>query len=189
VTTIDEDDHAQLAEAFCRGDEQALAEAFTRWSPLVYTIAVRSLGDHTEAEDVTQRVFIDAWRGRHGFDPERSRLPAWIVGITRHATADAHEARSRLRRVTDAAIADTARVAVSDPVDESNAIIDRVLLGQELLLLEPVPQQVMRLAFYDDLTHLQIADTLGLPLGTVKSHIRRSLGRLRSRLEGTDATH
>jgi RNA polymerase sigma factor (sigma-70 family) len=184
VSAID-DDHLRLGERFRDGDEQALAEAYAQWAPLVYTMAVRSLGDRTEAEDVTQKVFIAAWRGREGFHPEQSRLPAWIVGICRHTLADAHEVRARHRRVTEALAADTALVAVGEPSDESDVVVDRMLLGDELRRLPAVPQQVMRLAFYDDLTHLEIANALGLPLGTVKSHIRRSLGRLRTRLSDT----
>src|SRR6187200_1722368 len=91
------DDQA-LADGFAAGDEWALREAYARWSPLVFRLALRSLGDRTDAEDVTQQVFISAWRTRSGFDDSRSALSAWIVGITRHRIADAHEARSRTRR-------------------------------------------------------------------------------------------
>lgn len=181
----DADDHARLATAFRAGDERALAETYARWAALVHTIAVRSLGDHGEAEDVTQKVFISAWNGRAGFDPSRARLPAWLVGITRHAVADAHEARSRRRRIEAAVMGE---LQFSQP-DQSADVADRLLISEELQRLEPVPQRVMQLAFYDDLTHAQIADSLGLPLGTVKSHIRRSLTRLRTRLEANDDTH
>ena len=181
-STENEPDLASLVAAFRAGDERALAEAYARWSALIYTLAVRSLGDPGEAEDVTQKVFIAAWRGRAGFDPDRAALPAWLVGIARHSIADAHEARARRRRLEQTLVDD----ADGYTVDESADVAERLLLGEELNRLEPVPQRVMRLAFYDDLTHMQIADTLGLPLGTVKSHIRRSLTRLRTRLEAND---
>ncbi|WP_248283289.1 RNA polymerase sigma factor [Cryobacterium arcticum] len=182
ASTPDERDQARLVADFRAGDERALAEAYARWSSLVYTLAVRSLGDTGEAEDVTQKVFIAAWQGRAGFDESRAALPAWIVGIARHTIADAHEARARRRRIELAVVEDTPLFAV----DESADVAERLLLGEELNRLDPVPQRVMRLAFYDDLTHVQIADSLGLPLGTVKSHIRRSLTRLRTRLEAND---
>lgn len=177
-----------VARDFRAGDEAALAEAYTRWSPLVHTLALRSLGDAHEAEDVTQKVFVAAWRSRELYDPARSRLGAWLVGITRHRIADAHEARSRRRRTEEAYAAEASaspRPGGSDVAD----IADRVMMADELQRLEPVPRRVMKLAFYDDLTHAQIADILGLPLGTVKSHIRRSLVRLRIRLEVNDDAH
>jgi RNA polymerase sigma-70 factor (ECF subfamily) len=185
VTALDEAGDARLVRSFQAGYERALAEAYARWSALVYTLALRSLGDRGEAEDVTQKVFLAAWRGRAGFDPDKARLPAWIVGITRHCIADAHDARAQRMRLERAAAVDIPLIQE----DAAEQITDRVLMGEELALLEPVPQRVMRLAFYDDLTQVQIADSLGLPLGTVKSHIRRSLGRLRSRLEVTHGPH
>ena len=175
-------DETAIADAFAAGDEAGLAAAYTRWSALVHTLALRSLGDHGEAEDVTQKVFVAAWRSRHRYDSSKSRLGAWLVGITRHCIADAHEARSRVRRAEEAHAAERP-VAVMDHSDE---LVERLTMAEELDRLEPVPRHVMRLAFYSDLTHTEIADDLGLPLGTVKSHIRRSLVRLRTRLEVND---
>jgi RNA polymerase sigma factor (sigma-70 family) len=171
-----------LASAFARGDERALAGAYERWSSLVYTLAVRSLGDTTEAEDVTQKTFVAAWTGRAGFDPDRSRLPAWVIGIAKHKIADAHAARARTR--------DLEQLAATVAPDEHSEtdLTDRILLADELARLDPEAQRIMRLAFYDDLTHAQISEQLGVPLGTVKSHIRRSLLRMRARLEVTYAT-
>lgn len=178
------DDQA-LAASFAAGDEWALREAYARWSPLVFRLALRSLGDRTDAEDVTQQVYISAWRTRSGYDASRSTLSAWIVGITRHRIADAHEARSRGRRLEEALVAEAS--AAPDRVDDDMA--ERVMVAEELERLEPVPRQVMRLAFYDELSHTQIAERLGLPVGTVKSHVRRSLTRLRKRWEVDDGPH
>ena len=179
------DDDSALAGAFQDGDERALAAAYARWSSLVFTIAVRSLANAADAEDVTQKVFIAAWRGRAGFDPARSRLPAWLTGITRHVIADTHEARSRQRRIEQA----LAATIPAHRADDRISVVNRVLVGDDIDRLEPVPRQVMRLAFFDDLTQVQIADSLGLPLGTVKSHMRRSLTRLRTRLEVSDDSY
>ncbi|MGA1838190.1 sigma-70 family RNA polymerase sigma factor [Herbiconiux sp. 11R-BC] len=176
---------AALFAAFRAGDERALAEAYSRWSALVHTLALRSLGDPRDAEDVTQKVFVSAWKGRSGFDPARSPLGAWLVGIARHCIADTHEARSRLRRAEEAHV-----VGAAPPEPDATAkLADSLAIVDELNRLEPVPRQVMRLAFYDDRTHVQIAHDLGLPLGTVKSHIRRSLTRLRIRLEVNDDSY
>lgn len=174
------DDAALLAERFVRGDERALGEIYGQWSALVYSLALRSLGDATDAEDVTQRVFVAAWQGRERYDPQRASLSAWLVGITRHSIADAHQARSRERTITAQVAAITGDDAVPAPEVE---LADRLLIADEMARLEPLQRQVVQLAFFDDLTHLQIAERLGMPVGTVKSHIRRSLTKLRGRLE------
>jgi len=171
------DDTDRLERRFRAGDERALAAAYERWAPLVHTLALRSLGEVADAEDVVQRTFVSAWEGRSGFDPQRGRLAGWLVGIARHRIADAHETRTRLRDLRD-------RLEGVEQEQHEPDLADRLLVADEIAHLDAVAQQVMRLAFYDDLTHTQIAERLGLPLGTVKSHIRRSLQRLRSRLEG-----
>lgn len=187
VTTASsaEIDDRALAARFAAGDERALREAYARWSPLVFRLALRSLGDRTDAEDVTQQVFISAWKGRHTFDGSRSTLSAWIVGIAKHRIADAHEARARVRRLDEALVAEAS--AAPEVVDDDLA--ERVMVAEELGRLEPVPRRVMQLAFYDQLSHSQIAEVLGLPIGTVKSHVRRSLTRLRTRWEVDDGPH
>lgn len=174
-----------LVAGFRAGADAALREAYARWGPLVFRLALRSLGDRTDAEDVTQQVFISAWRGRAGFDPSRSALGAWIVGITRHRIADAHEARARRRRLGDTLAAE----AVASPPVQDDDLAERAMVAEELDRLEPVPQRVMRLAFFDQLSHTEIAETLDLPVGTVKSHIRRSLMRMRTRWEVDDEPH
>ncbi|MCD0481555.1 sigma-70 family RNA polymerase sigma factor [Streptacidiphilus sp. ASG 303] len=170
----------EIAAGFARGEDSALVEAYRRWGPLVHTLAVRSLGDPAEAEDVTQTVFVSAWRGRGTYSAASGTLAGWLVGITRHKIADALAARSR----RDRSVASATEAAAHAPGPVSpEAAVDRVLVADELTTLPEPQQQLLRMAFYDDLTQAQIAQRTGLPLGTVKSHIRRGLQRLRRRLE------
>jgi RNA polymerase sigma-70 factor (ECF subfamily) len=172
-----------LDRAFAAGEEQALAEAYRKMSPLVFTLALRSLRERAAADDVTQEVFIRAWRSRASYRPGAARLPAWLVGITRNVINDALAARSRQYDIERAALR-----LVTDPASDADAkdveaVADRITLEDELERLGDPQRAIMRLAFYEDLTHDQISSRLQLPLGTVKSHIRRSLTRLRARLE------
>jgi RNA polymerase sigma factor (sigma-70 family) len=168
-----------VAALFSAGDERALAWAYERWAGLVHGVAVRALGSTQDAEDVTQQVFVSAWTGRAGYRPDAGPLRAWLIGITRHRVADAFARRQREQRAMTAAGVDLhTQAAAPDPQAE-----DRLVLLEELARVGDPQREIMELAFFHDLTHEQIADRTGLPLGTVKSHIRRTLTRLRARLE------
>ncbi|MFI6874723.1 sigma-70 family RNA polymerase sigma factor [Streptomyces sp. NPDC050400] len=177
----------QIAEGVQRGDEACLEAAYRRWGNLVHTLAYRSLGDTREAEDVTQQVFLAVWRGRTGYHRERGAFAGWIVGITRRKVADALTARTRRSDLVSAAER-TLSVGPHSTDDMARKVLDQVVVWHELAQLPTAQRRVLELAFYGDLTHTQIAAVTGWPLGTVKSHSRRGLNRLRLRLgeAGTD---
>jgi len=165
-----------LADALHSGSQEALAEAYRRWSRLIYTIAIRALESAADAEDITQQVFLAAWTGRHTLRPTADALPRWLVGIARHRIADAIAQRYRGRRVL-AAVADQ-----PDPVVAETA--ERLMLAHEVASLPEPRRTVLTLAYLHDCTHEDIARRLDLPVGTVKSHLARGLLQLRRRLEG-----
>ena len=172
----------ELDARFAAGDTAALREAYDQHGSTVYGIALRGLGAHHDAEDVAQQVFVRAWRGRATFDPERGELGGWLVGITRRQVADRLSARFRERNVHD-------RVGQAGGVPPAalapdQVVVDAMAVAAEMNQLSPPVRTVLQLAFFDDLTHQQIAAVTGLPLGTVKSHVRRGLDRLRRRWQG-----
>jgi RNA polymerase sigma factor (sigma-70 family) len=172
-------DDTELGALFAAGDERALAWAYERLAGLVHGLACRALGPGADAEDVTQQVFISAWNTRSGYYPEKGPLAGWIVGITRHRVADALARARREQRLAQAAAA-----VMPPPADSfDGTATNRVVLLAELARIGQPQRGIMELAFFADLTHEQIAERTGIPLGTVKSHIRRTLGRLRDRLE------
>lgn len=177
---VAEEGDLAIAARFHAGDDGALEDAYRRWARLVHTTALRATGNEADAADITQAVFVGAWRGRAGFDPAKGTLTAWLLSITRRRIADHWGERSRAAQRLE-----RAATAASDPPADPgvDVVIDRVLLADELARLGEPQRRIVELAFFQDLTHAQIASLLDLPLGTVKSHIRRSLDRLRSRLE------
>jgi len=179
-----EPDDAEVGRRFAAGEEQALAWAYERWAGQVHGMAVRAFGPGPDAEDVTQQTFVSAWTGRSGYRPEKGPLPAWLVGVARHKIADTWARRDKQRRETEAAMSEVQAVPggrATSGVDTQ--VADRILLLDELDLLGQPQRGIIELAFFEDLTHAQIAVRTGIPLGTVKSHIRRTLERLRTRLE------
>lgn len=169
----------ELAVRLVAGDREALGRMFQLWSPLVHTIALRSLGNAADAEDVTQQVFVSAWRSRHTLRPDRGSPAAWIVGIAKHRVADVINRRQRDQRDLRAA----ANAGLQDRPPSGEDWAERLLLVHELERMGDPRATVLRMAFIEDRTHEDIARLLQMPLGTVKSHVRRGLIELRNRLQ------
>lgn len=168
-----------VGRLFAAGDERALALAYERWGARLHGFAVRAVGAGPDAEDVVQQTFVSAWTGRRRYDPDAGPLAAWLTGICRHRIADVWAQRERQSRADLAAGAHPP--SAPEPLDR--AVTDRVLLLGELARLGQPQRGIIELAFFADLSHREISERTGIPLGTVKSHIRRTLERLRSRLE------
>lgn len=174
----------KLAERLRDGEERALEEVYRRWSPRVHGRALRQLRDDGEAQDVTQAVFAAVWQGRVAYRPTDGPLSSWIAGITRHKIADAWVRRERRRRELVAAGIVLLRPAGVDP-EPAEEVAGRLSVLAELAVLGEPQRTILCLALFADLTHSQIAARLELPLGTVKSHLRRSLLRMRRTREAT----
>jgi len=178
--TSESDDRAGLAAALAAGSHEALEEIYRRWGSLVFGICLRALGDRADAEDVTQAVFVSAWGSRHTLQPSETALPAWLIGITRRRVADELARRYRSRDTVSAVVRTLPREATAAGLDR---LVDGIALAHEVDQLGEPRRTILTLAYVEERTHEQIAAILGMPLGTVKSHIRRSLVHLRAQLK------
>jgi RNA polymerase sigma factor (sigma-70 family) len=170
----------ELAERLRDGDERALRTAYDRHGAAVLYLAQRLLGNRADAEDVVQVTFVAAWAGRDTFDPQRGTMLGWLLGIARRKAVDRRRSTARDDRVFETV---RAQPTPPDEPERPERIVDRLVVADELGRLPAEQRRTLELAFFDDLTHPQIAAVTGLPLGTVKSHIRRGLANLRRRWE------
>ena len=151
-----------LAARLVSGDERALEEIYDRWSALVHTYALRALHDQHDAEDVTQQVFVAAWRSRHTLTPSPSALPAWLLGIARHKVADVRAARAReADRVAAVVSLPGAQDAPDPSADEE--VTERLVVRQAVDELPDPRRTIMFLAFWEGHSHAEIADSVPLP--------------------------
>lgn len=162
------------------GEPHAVEEIYRHYGHLVYTIALRSLGDREDAEDVTQQVFLAAWRGARTIKPSPTALPAWLLGITRHKVADALTARGREARRLRAVAAED-HVAGGEGQTRDRTL--EIAVIAELEAMGDPRGAILRMTVLGGMTHAEVADRLDIPLGTVKSHARRGLIHLREQLK------
>jgi RNA polymerase sigma factor (sigma-70 family) len=177
---------SQLAAALVRvagGDRAALRVVYQDTSAKLFGVCLRILKDRGEAEDVLQEVFVTVWRKAASFDPGRASPITWMVAIARNRAIDRLRASAVSRRMEPIESAD----AVSDPAP---AAVERVELAQQhqrlsrcLEELETRHASAIREAFLDGTTYEELAARMSVPLGTMKSWIRRGLLKLRACLE------
>lgn len=173
--------HDDVARRFADGDPEAMRQAYDRHGTLVFSLCAASLRHREDAEDAAQQVFTRAWRSRGTYDPSRP-LGAWLTGITRRVVADVGAERVRQARTVEAEAGHLPREdGAGDRVSES--AVASLVVRQALDQLGPPQDEVLRLAFLEDLPYPQIAERLSLPLGTVKSHVHRGLAARRKSLE------
>ncbi len=175
-----------LSLRFAAGDPTALEAMYAEHGALVHSFCRRSL-DPARAADATQDVFLAAWRSRERYRPEAGTLAGWLVGIARFKVIDI--LRSDGRQPTLVADPQVGGDRVFDRTVDESAVTDiaeRMLVAEALDGLSDRAREMVRLSFFEDLTHAQIAERTEVPLGTVKSDIRRGLDQMRRHLEGLD---
>ncbi len=166
-----------VLERIARGDSAAVKDCLDRYGGLVWSLARRFCPDRSEAEDAVQEIFVEVWRSAARFDPERGSEVTFVATLARRRLID--RLRRAARRPRTEPMEAGAERTVS-PVAEREADLARVRAVIETL--PPDPRRVLTLAVREGLSHQEIAARTGLPLGTVKSHSRRGLMRVRQAL-------
>ena len=165
----------ELMRQLIAGDDGALRVLYARFGSPVYTLGMRMLGSLQEAEELTQDVFLAAWRKGDRFDASRGRLSTWLMAIGHNLAID------RLRQRTGAARPPLVFVdeMPDPPVSHEDELLDRETARRALAGLSSSEQQLLSLAYFHGWTAREIADAQEVPLGTVKTRIRAALIRLR----------
>jgi RNA polymerase sigma-70 factor (ECF subfamily) len=160
------------------GDQAAIASLFDRYSGVVYSVALRVLRDPGQAEDVMQDIFLQLWRKPEAFISGRGALAAWLVVVARNRAIDLLRRRRPTDSVDEVVLASTTDLASEA---ERNALIEKV---RNILTGLPAEQKKsVEMAFFEGLSHTEIADRTGDALGTVKTRIRLALISLRKALQ------
>ena len=169
---------AELVAQVARGDREAFGRFYDGYASLVFAMALRLLRVRSEAEDLLQEVFLQAWRRAATYDPDRGSPEAWLLTMTRTRGIDklrsTRRRDERIRPVEDSSPADQGAVASGAAQSEAKLTVMGALAG-----LPDLQRRVLELAYFDGLTQSEIATRLGEPLGTVKTRMRTGLDRLR----------
>jgi RNA polymerase sigma-70 factor, ECF subfamily len=156
------------------GDQSALAELYDRYSSVVYAVALRVLGDAAAAEDVLQEIFLQLWRKPTAFDAARGNLGAWLAVITRNRAIDALRKRKPETDIEDVIVS-----VAPDLAGEADRARAAGRVREVLGSMPAVQRTALEMAYFEGMSHTEIADKTGEPLGTIKTRIRAGLMTLR----------
>ena len=168
-----------IVTAMRSGDQGALAALYDRYSSVVYAVALRVLGDASGAEDVLQEVFLQLWRNPGAFDAARGNLGAWLAVITRNRAID-----SLRRRKPETDIEDVVLSVVPDFAAEADRSRAAQKVRDALGTMSAPQRSALEMAYFEGLTHTEIAQKTGEPLGTIKTRIRAGLIAMRKAFSG-----
>lgn len=165
-----------LLPQIARGDRAAVSECIRRYAPLVLAMSRRILGNSGEAEDAVQEIMIELWRTAARYDPTRAGERTFVVMVARRRLIDRRRAKRAPVESFDQMDPDQMSTMLDTPFDESG---DAMKAVRAIDKLPEDKKKVLRLSVVDGLSHDEISQTTGIPLGTVKSHLRRALTSVR----------
>ena len=183
LTTVTD---AELIELVTQGDQDALAMLYERYSRAVYSFSLRIVGDAQVAEEILQEVFVRAWQQGGSFQSARGTLITWLLSITHNLSIDEVRRRKRRPQKAESEEPETILAALPDDgigVEEEVWLSSlRVSIQDALQQLPATQREAIELAYFQGLTQREIADTLGEPLGTIKTRMRLGMLKLREQL-------
>jgi RNA polymerase sigma-70 factor, ECF subfamily len=182
-----EPDDGELIQRITRRDAEAVRLLYARHGRLVYGVAMAVLGSESEAEEVTQDVFLRAWDKAESYEPKKARVVTWLARIARNRAIDVlRQTGARNARVFDTgdALELLPDTTGTDPGESAENAWQRRMVRAAVAKLPAEQRRALTLAFLHGLTHREVAERLGEPLGTVKTRIRDAMHRLRDVLKG-----
>ena len=181
MTTTQPDDRA-LLERVRRGDEQALAALYDRYTPLLYSVALRILRRPADAEDAVQDAWLQVWKRASSYDPGRGALAAWLLTVVRTRALDRYRSLASRGRAESRVEAEDQVAPIEDPTRRASERQVGGRVREALAQLNASQRQVLEIAYFEGLAQSEIAERVGAPLGTVKSWTRQGLMKLRELL-------
>lgn len=182
--SADRPDHA-LVESLAARDLSALSALYDRYGRIAYTLAYRILGEPEAAEDVVQDAFIAAWRGAGTFRRERGSARSWLLAIVHHRAVDLLRRRTAFRPAPLEAVSEAP--ADVDTAEEAARSVERRSVREALGALPEAQRRTIELAYFGGYTQTELAELMGVPLGTVKGRMRIGLQKMRRILAGVGA--
>jgi len=179
-------DDETLMRLIVEARAEALGELYDRYSRLVFSLALNSVGDPATAEEVTQDVFLRVWQRAGQYRADRAKVSTWLTSITRHRAIDQlrrRGSRPEQHSVAWAELSPGTEPSVNGPEQSAALAMERAQVRAAIAQLSEEQKQVLALAYFQGLTQSQIAETLDLPLGTVKTRIRLGMQKLREMLQ------
>jgi RNA polymerase sigma-70 factor, ECF subfamily len=173
-----ESDWVSLVQSIARSDQRALHSLYEQTHRIVFTLAIRIVGDRETAEEVTVDVYHDIWRRAAEYDPAGGSVVGWIMNQARWKSLDQLKQRQRKKRSAEAS-ADGGLPAAPNPADECESREEYRRLQLALDALTPPERQAIETAFFHEMSYLDTAVKLNQPMGTVKTRIRSGLQKLR----------
>jgi RNA polymerase sigma-70 factor (ECF subfamily) len=186
IVRYSDPEDGQLAARAAQSDPQAIRILYKRYGRLVYGLALHMVGDRLAAEEITQDVFMRVWEKAGSYDPGKSKLSTWLSRIARNMSIDLLRKRGRVGEHEAEVWEDrkmSAGLVDHDPVKSQEMSGKREEVRAAVAALPEQQRKALSMAFFQGLTHSQIAERLGEPLGTVKTRIRDAMLTLKDRLE------